>query len=233
MTIALITAAGIGSRMHLEIPKQFLCVNNKPIIFYTLETFQNHPSVDSIVLVTLDSWRPLVESYARQYKITKLKQIVSGGSTGQESIHNGLMAMSDIAKKDEFIIIHDGNRPLVSSEIISDALSVAEKYGSAVAAIPCVEVVFESEKLSPSKTALDRTKLLRTQTPHIYKFADLIQAHKEAQERKIFNTAATCVLMQQLGKETYFSIGSVENFKITERKDLEIFEALIFSRKRT
>lgn len=231
MTIALITAAGIGSRMHSDIPKQFICVDNKPIIFYTLEAFQNHPGIDSIVLVTLESWRSLVEAYAKQYNLTKLKWIVPGGSNGQESIRNGLEAIAGVAEKDEFIVIHDGNRPLVSSELISDALAVCSKHGNAVAAIPCVEVVFESENFGPSEKEIARDKIVRTQTPHIYKYGDLIEAHQEAQKREIKNTAATCVLMRVLGRKIYFSTGSVINFKITTKSDLEIFRSIIFSCK--
>ena len=231
MTIALITAAGIGSRMHLKIPKQFVCVDNKPIIFYTLEAFQNHPGIDSIVLVTLESWKPLIEAYAKQYNLTKLKWIVAGGENGQESIHNGLMALTDVAQEDEFIVIHDGNRPLVSSEVISDALALCSKCGNAVAAIPCVEVVFESQNFAPSEKEIDRNKIIRTQTPHIYKYGDLIKAHKEAEKRNLKNTAATCVLMKELGRKTYFSTGSVLNFKITTKADLEIFRAIISSKK--
>jgi len=140
--------------------------------------------------------------------------MIAGGENGQESIHNGLMALTDVALDDEFIVIHDGNRPLVSSDVISDALALCSKCGNAVAAIPCVEVVFESQNFAPSEKEIDRNKIIRTQTPHIYKYGDLIKAHKEAEKRNLKNTAATCVLMKELGKKTYFSTGSVLNFKI-------------------
>ena len=228
MITALLTAAGIGSRMEQEIPKQFLHVGNKPLIVYTLERFQNHPNIDSIVVVTLASWVDVVSAYARQYGITKLQAIVPGGDTGQESIHNGLVKIKeDGAGEDDVVMIHDGNRCLVSPEIISNSIAVFKNHGSAVAAIPCVEAVFRSSDNGESSTvSIPREQLFRTQTPHTYTLDKLMWAHEQAEERGIESTAATCVLMQELGETVYFSKGSEENLKITTVEDLHIFEAL-------
>jgi 2-C-methyl-D-erythritol 4-phosphate cytidylyltransferase len=111
MITALLTAAGIGSRMGQDIPKQFLHVDNKPIIVYTLEVFQRDPNIDAIVVVTLESWVEVLRVYAKQFNITKLKTIVVGGETGQESIQNGIRAIIDFAGEDSTVLIHDGNRP--------------------------------------------------------------------------------------------------------------------------
>lgn len=142
MITALLTAAGIGSRMGQDIPKQFLHVDNKPIIVYTMEVFQRDSNIDAIVVVTLESWVEVLRVYAKQFNITKLKTIVVGGETGQESIQNGIRAIIDFAGEDSTVLIHDGNRPLVSSEIIANSIATFNKYGSAVAAIPTVEAVF-------------------------------------------------------------------------------------------
>ena len=123
MNIALITAGGNGTRMHQDIPKQFLNVNNKPIIVYTMEAFQNHPDIDAIEVVCLDGWHQILEAYAKQFNITKLVGIVSGGKNGQESIKNGLNEINKKYSKDDIVIVHDGNRPLVSEEIISDSIA--------------------------------------------------------------------------------------------------------------
>ena len=141
MITALLTAAGTGTRMGQDIPKQFLHVNNKPIIIYTMEVFENDPNIDGIVVVTLEAWVEVVRAYAKQFNITKLKDIVVGGNTGQESIANGIHSIVNFAGNDSTVLIHDGNRPLVSSEIISSAVATFNKYGSAVAAIPTVEAV--------------------------------------------------------------------------------------------
>ena len=232
MNVALLTAAGVGSRMHQDIPKQFIHVDNKPLILYTMEAFQKHPSIDAIIVVTLDSWKDVLWAYARQFNITKLKWTASGGKTGQESIRNGLEKLREELHDDYTIVmIHDGNRPLVSAEIISDSLATFKKYGNAVATIPCTEVVFESDDGHSSCVSTSREKLFRTQTPHTYFLGELYEAHLVAEKRGIHGTAASCMLMKELGKQTYFSKGSEINLKITTVEDLKIFQALLHTEK--
>lgn len=233
MNVALLTAAGSGTRMHQDIPKQFIHVDNKPVIIYTLEAFQRHPSIDAIIVVTLDSWSSVLWAYAKQFNISKLKWIVSGGDSGQESIRNGLKKLEEELSEEDVVMIHDGNRPLISSEIISDSLATFAKYGSSVAVIPCTEVVFESEDGYSSCVSTEREKLFRTQTPHTYTLGTLLDAHKQAEKRGIKNTAASCMLMKELGKTTYFSKGSEENLKITTLDDLRIFKALLSTKQET
>ena len=201
MNVALLTAAGSGTRMKQDIPKQFIHVENKPIIIHTLEAFQNHPSIDAILVVTIPSWMEVVKAYAKQFNITKLRWVVGGGSTGQESIHNGLKVLETEISPEDVVMIHDGNRCMVSSEIISDSLATFYRQGSAVAAIPCVEAVFRREDDGTSSTvSIPREQLFRTQTPHTYTLKKLLWAHQQAEEKGITNTAASCTLMQQLGK---------------------------------
>lgn len=232
MIIALLTAAGTGTRMNQDIPKQFIHVDNKPVIIHTMEAFQNHPSIDAILVVTLDSWKEVLWAYANQFNISKLRWVAKGGETGQDSIRNGLDKLKEEYPDENItVMVHDGNRPLVSSEIISDSLATFAKYGCAVAAVPCTEVVFESEDGMSSHVSIEREKLFRTQTPHTYKLDELLWAHNEAGKRGIKGTAASCMLMKELGKETYFSKGSEENIKITTLDDLKIFKALLHTRQ--
>lgn len=231
MNVALLTAAGSGTRMHQDIPKQFIHVDNKPVIIHTLEAFQRHPSIDAIIVVTIDSWSSILWAYANQFGITKLKWVVPGGETGQESIYNGLCELRKHLDDEDVVIIHDGNRPMVSSEVISDNLVTYAKYGSAVAVVPCTEVVFESEDGLTSCVSTEREKLFRTQTPHSYKLIDLLEAHNYARANGINNMAASCMLMKELGKITYFSKGSEENIKITTTEDLKIFKALLHTQQ--
>lgn len=235
MVIALLTAAGSGTRMGQDIPKQFIHVEEKPVIIHTMEAFQNHPMVDKIVVVTLPSWIDVLKAYARQFNITKLEWVVPGGETGQESILNGLNALKDAGvSDDDIVMVHDGNRCLVSSEIISNSLAVYKKHGSAVASIPCVEAVFRSNDGGNSSViSIPREQLFRTQTPHTYSLGKLLWAHAKAKEMGIKNTAASCTLMQQLGEVVYFSKGSEENLKITTTDDLMIFKALLHTKKDT
>jgi 2-C-methyl-D-erythritol 4-phosphate cytidylyltransferase len=232
MITALLTAAGVGSRMNHDIPKQFIEVKNKPLIVYTLEAFQNHPSIDAIVLVTLPSWMDIVASYAKQYGITKLVSIVPGGDTGQDSIYNGLLRIKENSTgEQDIVMIHDGNRCLISADIISDNLAEFRANGSAVAAIPCVEAVFRSQNNGlSSDVSIPREQLFRTQTPHTYTLEKLLWAHEQGKSKGIQNTAASCVLMHELGETVYFSAGSERNLKITTVDDLYIFEAIIEAR---
>lgn len=232
MIVALLTAAGSGTRMGQDIPKQFMHVENKPIIIHTMEVFQNHPSVDAVAVVTLPSWIDVLKAYAAQFNITKLRWVVPGGVTGQESIHKGLQAIKEKCEDDTIIMVHDGNRCMVSSEIISNNLAIFKAHGSAVAAIPCMEAVFRSEDNGASSTvSIPREQLFRTQTPHTYTLGKLLWAHEQAAKRGINSTAASCTLMQALGEKVYFSKGSEENLKITTVDDMMIFKALLHTKK--
>jgi 4-diphosphocytidyl-2-methyl-D-erithritol synthase len=227
MNIALLTAAGVGNRMHLDIPKQFLYIEGKPVILYTMEAFQKHPQIDAIIVVTLQNWEETVRAYAKDYGIYKLKWVAIGGKTGQESIKNGVEELAKYCDKNDVIMVHDGNRPFVSDEIISDSLATFKEYGSAVAAMPCIEAIFRSPDGKASDDSIPRNQLFRTQTPHTYTLEKMLWAHKKAEELGIENTTATCVLMQMLGKRVYFSKGSDKNIKLTTQDDLDIFKAMI------
>ena len=234
MNIALLTASGIGSRIKQDIPKQFIHVENKPIIIHTLEKFQNHPGIDEICVVILKGWEEMLKSYARQFNISKLKYIVNGGDTGQLSIYNGLTEIKKHKKREDVtVVIHDGNRPMVSNEIIDDAFLTYKKNGNAVAAIPCVEVTFvlENKEADESVESINRDLLRRTQTPHIYNLDDILSLHNEALQKGITEVAASCELMKIFGRKTYFSEGSEKNLKITTLDDLEIFKALLKAKK--
>ena len=227
MNIALLTAAGKSTRMHMDIPKQFIHIAGKPVIIHTMEAFQKHPGIDTILVVTLDIWKGTIEAYAEEYGISKLKWIVQGGDSGQESIRNGLFELEKHCSPDDVVMIHDGNRPFVSSEIISDSLATYREHGSAVAAIPCIEAIFRSEDGMGSLDSIPREELFRTQTPHTYSLRKLLWAHEQAEERDIQNTTATCTLMNMLGEKIYFSKGSEKNLKLTTQDDLDIFKAML------
>lgn len=229
--VALLTAAGVGSRMHQDIPKQFLNVDNKPILIYTLEAFQKHPSIDEICVVILKGWENILEAYAKQFNISKLKYVVLGGATGQESICNGLREIRKYRDDNDIVMIHDGNRPMVSQEMITNSLVTFQKYGDAVAAIPCTEVVFVVDKpeLQVSGKSIERNNLRRTQTPHTYRLGDILEAQEKAQKMGYTNMAACPTLMEKLGRPSHFSVGSEKNLKITTTEDIEIFKALLHS----
>lgn len=170
----------------------------------------------------------MLEVYAKQFNITKLKRTVTGGATGQASIYNSLAAIEEDHSEDGIVVvIHDGNRPMVSQEIITDNLATQKLHGSAVTAIPTPEVVFASKDGKESTTVLNRDEFWRTQTPHSYVFSKLLAMHRKALSDGITSATASCSLMQHYGYTTYFSKGSEKNLKITTVEDIEIFKALL------
>lgn len=229
--IALIIAGGIGTRMGQAIPKQFLTVFDKPVIAYTMEKFEHHPDIDLIAVVCLDGWEHVLESYAKQYKITKLKHIFPAGSVGQESIKNGIMGLAEHYGDDNIVLIHDGNRPNLSKDIITECINVTRQYDNAITCIPCQEAMLETQDGVSSKSSYPRDNLKRTQTPHGFKLGIIKNAHKKAAELNITNSIASCTLMIEIGEKVYFSKGSEKNIKLTTLEDMDIFRALLIGDK--
>nr|WP_305137394.1 IspD/TarI family cytidylyltransferase [uncultured Schaedlerella sp.] len=232
MVEALIIAGGKGVRTNQDIPKQFINIDNIPILVYTLNAFQQHPEVDEILVVCIDGWHEILWAYARQFGISKLKQVIPGGSTGQESIRNGIMELKKHHDGEDIVLIHDGIRPNVSQEIISGCIAQCRLSGSAITVIPCAEaMLLRQDEGGSSKEVVDRECLARTQTPQAFPLKKLLWAHEEAKKRGITNSVATCTLMIELGEEVCFCAGSEKNVKITTVEDIEIFKALLYSRK--
>lgn len=167
MNVAIIIAGGVGSRMGQEIPKQFINVGEKPVIVYTLEAFQEHPLVDAIEVVCLAGWEQVLRAYARQYKIDKLKWVVKGGASGQESIRNGVYNFEGVLAEDDICIVHDGVRPMLDPEVITDVVCVAKERGNAVTSMPYNEQIFLVDKKDSATTTqyIPRETLRRVSTP--------------------------------------------------------------------
>lgn len=229
--IALIIAGGYGQRMGQDIPKQFLNVQDKPVILYTLAAFQKHPCIDGIVVVCVEGWEKILDTYCRQYAITKLENIVSGGSNGQESIWKGVQDIASRHENEDLVLVHDAIRPLVSEEMISDCIRVAGQFGNAVSVVPCNTAMLCTEDGITSSGQISRDNLKVTQTPQCASVGMLLKAHEEAQKKGITNSVATCTLFTELGYRLYFSLGSEKNIKLTSIDDLEIFEALLEAKK--
>jgi len=229
MNIALIIAGGKGERMLQDIPKQFINVNDKPVIIYTLEAFQKHPDIDEIVVVCLHGWENILSAYAKQFNITKMTSIVESGVTGHNSIQNGVFSLRETHSEDDIVLVHDAIRPMINSDIISDSIAKCQLYGSGIAAIPCMEAILERTEDISSNNSIPRDRLLRTQTPQTFPLGKLLWAHDEANSRGIENPVASCTLLIELGEKVYFSTGSEKNLKLTTMDDLEIFKALLRS----
>ncbi|MBQ9751654.1 MAG: 2-C-methyl-D-erythritol 4-phosphate cytidylyltransferase [Paludibacteraceae bacterium] len=230
MNIALLTAAGSGTRMGQDIPKQFMNIDDCPVIIYTLLPFQKHPEVDAIAVICLEGWENMLKAYANQFGITKLKHIFPGGATNQDSIHNGLVGLKEVGySNDDIVIIQDGVRPLVSFEIISQNIETCLQYGYAITGLPCKEVIMKHQEYNNTLEYLPikREQLIRTQTPHTYKLGKLLSIHQMA-EKQGLNMAASCELTAKLGyNDQHLVIGSEKNgLKLTNLEDIELFKAL-------
>ena len=229
MNTAIILAGGTGQRMHQEIPKQFINVNDKPLIIYTLEAFQKHPQIDSILVVCIDGWHDILKAYARQNHISKLKWVISGGSTGQESIRNGVFALENECKEDDIVVIHDGIRPLVDENVLSDVIVKCGIYGNAVTSLPYNEQIFVKKDEETTEQYIPRETLRRVSTPQAYKYGTLLRSYKRAFEEKIgiYGSSYTNTMMTDLGETLHFAAGSDKNIKITTQDDLKLFKALL------
>lgn len=231
MNIALLIAGGVGQRMGQEIPKQFLNVNDKPVIIYTLEAFQKHEEIDVIAVVCLNEWKNVLDVYARQFNITKLKYIISGGDCGQSSIRNGIMELEKSFEKDDVVLIHDAIRPMVSAQIISDCIAMTKKHGNAITVIPCAEAMLETIDQETSDKVFPRDNLKRTQTPQGFYLGEICDLHREALQKGITNSVASCTLMVEMGKKVYFCKGSEKNIKLTTVEDIDIFKVLLAAKR--
>lgn len=229
MNIALLTAGGVGNRMGQDIPKQFMTIDNIPVIIYTMKAFQEHAEIDAIGVVCLNGWEVVLQAYANQFNITKLKWIFEGGNSNQESIHNGLEGLKkEECSDDDIVLVHDGVRPLVSARIISENIQKCQEFGYAVTGLVCKEAIMEVKGDCLSNIEIPRERLIRTQTPHTYRLKTLLKAHTEAEKRGVENTVASCTLLGALGiNDQHLVLGSERNgLKLTQTEDVELFKAL-------
>lgn len=230
MNIALLTAAGSGTRMGQDVPKQFMTIDDCPVIIYTMLPFQKHPEIDAIAVVCLDGWEKTLQAYANQYGITKLRYIFPGGQTNQGSIHNGIVGLHQAGHSlDDIVLIQDGVRPLVSQEIITNNIQVCRQYGYAITGLKCKEVIMEYNLTEGTLgyMPIPRERLVRTQTPHTYRLGIILDIHRKA-EAEGLDMAASCELSARVGvDDQHLVLGTEKNgLKLTNVEDIELFKAL-------
>ena len=228
---AIILAAGQETVRDTNVPKPFINVFDKPVLIYTLEVFEHHPQIDAIELVCLGGWEQVAQAYAKQYNISKLKWIIRGGETIQETIRKGLESLKDELAEDDIVVIHDGIRPLVEESVLTDAILVAAEKGNAISSMPNNEQVFVVNEQDPKTTKqfIPRETIRRVTTPQAYHFGELYDAYAYAFEHRIGieGPSYADTLFADLGKALYFSAGSDKNIKLNTEEDLGIFEAYL------
>lgn len=228
MNIAIIIAGGSGNRMGQDIPKQFINVYDKPVLIYTLESFQRHPMIDAIEVVCIEGWEQVLQAYANQFNITKLQWITKGGESAQESIRNGVYNLEGKVANDDIIIIHDGIRPMIDDSVLTDVIEKAEEYGNAVTSMPYNEQIFVVAKDDETTTTqfIPRETLRRVSTPQAYRYQLLNTKYHEAYAKNIgiHGSHYTNTMMVELGVRLHFAKGSDKNIKLTTKDDLELFK---------
>ena len=227
MTNALIFAGGSGTRMNSKSrPKQFLQFYGKELIIHTLENFQNHDEIDGIAVVCIEEWIPYLNKLLEKYGIDKVKAVVSGGVTGQESIFKGLKAIKTFDKDEKSIVlIHDGVRPFINEDVISSCIKSVKEKGSAITVVPATETIITSEDGKISSIT-DRSKCCLARAPQCFYLDDILDAHHKAIKDGNLNMIDSASLMKFYGHELYTVRGNADNIKITTPTDFYTFKAL-------
>ena len=227
MNTAIILAGGVGSRMGVDRPKQFLMVQDKPIISYCLDIFQNHDEIDSVVVVVSEQWQDFVEEYAAKYGVTKIKGYAPAGKARQHSIYNGLKCIDENVPDSDIVIVHDAARPLVSDQIISDCIKGATDYDGAMPVISVKDTVYQSKDGEEIGCLLKRSELFAGQAPESFKFRKYFDIHNPVTDEEIGATAGSSEIAYRHGMEIRMVKGSERNLKITTIEDLETFETIL------
>ena len=233
MNIALIFAGGYGERMNSNaMPKQFLRVHEKPVLVYTLEHFENHDEIDNICVVCLASWIPKLKKMLKLYEITKVRWLVKGGNTAQESVFNGLSEIyaNTPKPKETIVLIHDGVRPLIDGELITKCIDGVKKHGSAITIAPVNETIINTNQNGTIETIgdiKDRSIHKFARAPQCFLLEDIYVAHKKSKENGINGILDSATLMRQNGHTLFTIDGPTKNIKITTPIDYYIFKALL------
>ena len=229
MNIALVLAAGSGSRMgNADKPKQFLPIYSKPLMIHTIEAFEVNDDVEAIVVVTNEIYIDQVKVWCKQYDLGKVKAVVAGGDSRQISVYNGLQAIKELgAKEDDVILIHDAARPLISKNIISKNIEACIKYDAVDTVIQASDTIIKSVDGETISDIPVRKELYQGQTPQTFKLGLILQAHENAKAGKIPNVTDDAKLVISMGKAVHLVEGSKQNFKITTFDDLMMLKALL------
>lgn len=233
MNIAMILAGGNGRRMGANIPKQFIEIQDKPIIAHTLEKFEEHRCIDAIQIVCVDSYMDYVGKMVEDYGISKVKWIVPGGSSFIRSVQNGVYALSKTCSSDDMVIIHMSVAPFIEADIITDSIVVCKKNGNAISANSCLLCMGELTQPGYSERSILRETLVGLNTPQSFLYNQICDAFRRADENEMIDNLEPHVtsLMYELGIKLYLSKGSQHNFKITTQEDLDLFEGYLCAKQ--
>lgn len=226
MNAALIFAGGTGQRMNSRSkPKQFLELHGKPILIHTMEYFEYHPEIDYICVVCLEGWERELKNLLELYNIRKVRCITKGGSTGHDSIYNGLVAMSSDCREDDIILVHDGVRPLISEELISQNIETVKKFGTSITVEKVAETIISVDDDGEVVTVPPRDAIRVAKAPQCFYFKDIMAAHEKA-DNDNFKAIDSCHLMNHYGYTLQTVASTPYNIKIAAPSDFYVFRAL-------
>ena len=223
----ILLAGGVGKRMQADIPKQFLEVDGKPIIVYSLENFQRNPQVEKIVVVSVRDWMDRVKELVSQYNLTKVAWVIEGGSTGHDSIRNGVFFLEDKADPDDYIIVHDAVRPVLPQKAIDEVIRVAHEKGNASSSTVCHPPIVYTEDFESGIRDVDREHVMLTAAPQAFRYSLALKCYRQAEAEDRHDFTYTSTLLIHCGERVYFSKGTTSNIKITKKEDLALFGALL------
>ncbi|WP_261874849.1 IspD/TarI family cytidylyltransferase [Vibrio rarus] len=226
--VALIFAGGVGSRMgNKGRPKQFLEVHRKPVIIYTIEHFEKNENISSIVVVCKQDWIDYLKKLIVKFNITKVKFIIEGGDTGQESIYKGLKCISNNYPSESIVLIHDGVRPIINNELIDLNINAVKQYGSAITSCPPVETFVQVDINKKVKGVHNRNLSRLAKAPQSFYLKDILSVHDKAIADNYTEAIDSCSLMNHYGFSVHLIEGISENIKITTPIDFFIFKAIL------
>ncbi|HHV30594.1 2-C-methyl-D-erythritol 4-phosphate cytidylyltransferase [Acetivibrio mesophilus] len=221
---AVVVAAGKGTRMNMDINKQYIKVCGIPLLARTLKVFEDCSLIDEVVLVVSNSdMFYCKQNVVEAYELKKVKMLVAGGEQRQDSVYNGLIQVNN---ESDIIIIHDGARPFINDEIIENCIEAAQEYGASTVAVPVKDTIKSADSGGFVKETLERSTLWAIQTPQAFLKDVIIKAHEKAADDGFYGTDDT-VLAERMGIRTKLVMGSYNNIKITTREDLTFAEAVI------
>lgn len=220
---AVIVAAGSGTRMGTEIPKQFLSVIGKPVISYTLEKFNNNINIDEIVIVTKEEYISYCQNLVKEMEFNKVTSIVTGGATRQQSVYNGITAVGDDVDN---VFIHDGARPLISDSVITKCAVSLKTNTACAVGVPMKDTIKYSDSGKFIDRTVDRSRLWQIQTPQCFNKALAVKYHKQAATEG-FEATDDCMLFEHYGEKIALVEGEYENIKITSPQDIFVMEGIV------
>lgn len=223
----ILLAGGVGKRMQTDIPKQFIEVDNKPIIVYSIENFQRNPQIEKIIVVCVKDWIERLKKIIEEYALSKVEWIIEGGDTGHDSIRNGVFFLRDKINPEDYVIIHDAVRPVLPQKAIDEVIRVAYEKGNASSSIVCHPPIVYTEDFISGIKDIDREHVMLTASPQAFKYSIALRCYLQAEQENMHNFTFTSSLLIHCGERVYFAKGTTSNIKITTKEDLALFEALL------